>query len=197
MFEKIKNYAIENNVPIISDEVRDFICDYILENNVTNILEIGSAIGYSALCMASLNNNISIITIERNKNSYEMALKNFNDYDIYNQINILNLDALELDLDIINGSFDLIFIDGAKAQSQKFIEKYDQLLNKKGVMIIDNIDFHGFVSGNRETKNRNTRQLVTKIKKFINWIEDNEKYDAFYFNIGDGLYVIRRKNVND
>lgn len=197
MFEKIKNYAIENNVPIISDEVRDFICDYILENNVTNILEIGSAIGYSALCMASLNNNISIITIERNKNSYEMALKNFNDYDIYNQINILNMDALELDLDIINGSFDLIFIDGAKAQSQKFIEKYDQLLNKKGVMIIDNIDFHGFVSGNRETKNRNTRQLVTKIKKFINWIEDNEKYDAFYFNIGDGLYVIRKKNVND
>lgn len=197
MLETIKKYALDNNVPIISDEVKLFLKNYIKNNKITNILEVGSAIGYSALCMANVSNDISITTIERNIDSYNLALENFEKYDINKQIKIINEDALKLDNIIFENTFDLIFIDGAKAQSKNFVEKYESLLNNNGTMIVDNIDFHGFVSGNRISNNRNTRQLVSKINKFIDWLENNEKYNAIYHNIGDGLYVIRKKNLDE
>lgn len=193
--ETIKSYALENNVPIISDEVKNFICDYIKTNQVKEILEIGSAIGYSALCMSKVADDIKIDTIERNIDTFNRALYNLKEYDLNKQIRIFNEDALLIDMNQLKEEYDLIFVDGAKAQSQKFIEKYESVLKKDGVMIIDNVDFHGFVKSERTTNNRNTRQLVGKIRRFIDWLESSNEYQATYYEIGDGLYVIRKENV--
>lgn len=195
--KRIKDFALENNIPIISDEVKDFLCEYIVNNNVKSILEIGSAIGYSALTFALSKEDVKVVTIERNEKLYQQACTNFTNYDVYQQITIINYDALLLDLNELKNNYDLIFIDGAKAQSQKFIEKYQALLSNDGVIIIDNIDFHGFVFNERTTNNRNTRQLVNKIRRFIDWIENNEDYLATYYHTGDGLYVIRKKNKDE
>lgn len=190
MLDNIRKYAINNNIPIFNKETEDFIVDIIKKNNIKSILEIGSAIGYSALVMASVNPDIRITTIERDRERYLIAVDNFKQYN-NKQIDIINADALIYDLSSDN-KYDLLFIDAAKAQYRKFFEKYIINLKENGIIIVDNIDFHGFVSGTRQTNNRNTKQLVRKIKAFNDWIIQNPEWDVKYYTLGDGVYVIRR-----
>ena len=193
MIEKIEQYAKENDVPIIEKDGRDFLIDYIDNNNCLNILEIGSAIGYSAIIMASRTCCNHVDTIERNEKYYQLALENIKECCLNEKITIFNEDALEFDISKLDKRYDLIFIDAAKAQYQKFFEKYQVLLADEGAIIIDNIDFHGFVTGTRETNNRNTRQLVNKIKKFVEWIKIQPNYSVDYYQVGDGIFVVKRK----
>ncbi|MEG0364938.1 MAG: O-methyltransferase [Erysipelotrichales bacterium] len=197
MIKEIKEYALVNDVPIFEEETRDFIIDLIKNEEVSNILEIGSAIGYSAICMASVNNDIKITTIERDRERFDIACDNISNMDLDKQISIYCEDALEFDETQLKKEYDLIFIDAAKAQYQKFFEKYAPYLKKDGLVIIDNVDFHGFVNGDRITTNRNTRQLVGKIKRFLEYIENNNQYTNEYFKIGDGIIVCKRNDVNE
>ena len=158
----IKKYAKENSIPIMQDEGIEFICEYIKNNNVKKILEIGSAIGYSAIKFASVNNDVYVKTIERDNVRYEEAVKNINSMNLNDRIEIINADALNIEL---LDKYDLIFIDAAKSQYIKFFNKFKNNLNIDGVIISDNLSFHGFVEHPELTHNRNTRQLVGKIKK--------------------------------
>ena len=193
MIEEIEKYAIKNNIPIIENEGKDFLVAYIKNNNCLNILEIGSAIGYSAIIMALINPDINIATIERDQERYNLAVSNIAKMNLNKQITIYNEDALLFDTNKLKGKFDLIFIDAAKAQYQKFFEKYIVKLTEDGSVIVDNINFHGFVDGKRTTTNRNTRQLVGKIKRFNDWIINNDNYDVKYHDVGDGIFVIRKR----
>jgi len=193
MIEEIEKYAIKNNIPIIENEGKDFLVAYIKNNNCLNILEIGSAIGYSAIIMALINPCINIATIERDQERYNLAVSNIAKMNLNKQITIYNEDALLFDTNKLKGKFDLIFIDAAKAQYQKFFEKYIVKLTEDGSVIVDNINFHGFVDGKRTTTNRNTRQLVGKIKRFNDWIINNDNYDVKYHDVGDGIFVIRKR----
>lgn len=186
---EIKEYAKENNIPIMQDEGIDFICNYIKENNVKSVLEIGSAIGYSAIRFASINKNIKVTTIERDKDRYSLAVSNINDIGLDNQITIYNDDALNIEL---NSKFDLIFIDAAKSQYIKFFEKYKNNLNKNGVIISDNLSFHGMVEHPELTKNRNTKQLVGKIKRYIDFLKNNEEFETTFYELGDGVSVSKK-----
>ena len=85
------------------------------------------------------------------------------------------------------------FIDAAKAQYQKFFEKYIGLIKEDGVCIVDNLDFHGMIFDIENIKNRNTKQLVKKIKRFKDWIFNNDEYDVTYYHVGDGICVIRKR----
>ena len=116
----IEQYAYDNNIPIMMKDGIEFLTNYIKENNVKTILEIGSAIGYSAIKMALVDKNIKITTIEKDKERYEIALKNIKEMNLENQITIINEDALEY---IEEGKYDLIFIDAAKAQYIKYYPK--------------------------------------------------------------------------
>ena len=151
---EIKDYAKENNVPIMQDEGIDFICNYIKENNIKSVLEIGSAIGYSAIRFASINKDIKVTTIEKDNIRYKLAVSNINDIGLNDQIIIYNDDALSID---ISDKYDLIFIDAAKSQYIKFFEKYKNNLNNSGVIVSDNLSFHGMVEHPELTNNRNTR----------------------------------------
>ncbi len=185
----IKENAKKNNVPIMQDEGIDFICKYIKENNIKRILEIGSAIGYSALMFASVSDDIIVTTIERDENRYKEAVTNIENMSMSNRINIFNADALDID---IKDKYDLIFIDAAKSQYIKFFKKYKNNLSLNGVIISDNLAFHGLVENPELTNNRNTKQLVKKIKKYIDFLKNNKEFNTIFYKIGDGVSVSKK-----
>ena len=188
--EEMEKYAKEHSVPIMEKEGIEFLTKYIKDNNIKSILEIGAAIGYSAIKMASISDDIKVTTIERDSFRYNEAVKNIEYNNLNDRINIILGEALEVN---IEGSYDLIFIDAAKAQSIKFFEKYSPLLKDNGTIITDNINFHGLTFSDNPAPTRNLRQLTRKIKKYLEFLENNKEYDSKYINIGDGVIVSKKK----
>lgn len=180
----IKKYAKKNNVPIITDDGLKLLLDIIEKYNISSILEIGTAIGYSAAKMSELACVTNIVTIEKNEEAYLTALSNTDDNP---KIRCVFGDALERN---ISDYFDLLFIDGAKSQYQKFFDLY---ISQVKYVFVDNIDFHGFVENPQLTKNRNTRQLVNKIKRFKNNMLASKDFNVEYFSVGDGVLFIQKK----
>ena len=189
--EEIEKYAEENKVPIMQKDGIDFLTNYIKENNIKRILEIGSAIGYSAIKMALVNDDIQVTTIERDIDRYNIAVKNINEFNLSDRINIINVDALNVEL---NDKYDLIFIDAAKSQYIKFFEKFEKNLNINGVIISDNLSFHGLVEDESKTNNRNTKQLVRKIRKYIDYLKENNNYKTTFYELGDGVAISIKLN---
>ena len=142
MISEIEEYARDNNVPIMMKDGIIYLCDYIKNNNVKTILEIGSAIGYSSIMMASVDNDIKVTTIEKDANRYNIAVANINKFNLSSRITILNEDALESN---ITGYYDLIFIDASKGNNINFFNKYKDNLAKNGAIVTDNLSFHGLV----------------------------------------------------
>lgn len=186
---ELEEYAKEYNIPIMLEDGIEFLCDYIKKNNIKRILEIGTAIGYSAIKMASIDKDIKITTIERDKDRYFLALKNISDFKLEEQIDAILDDALNVDL---SDKYDLIFIDAAKGQYINFFEKFKTNLNNNGVIISDNLSFHGLVEGDWSTLTRNVRGLVRKIKNYKDFLDENKEFKTDYYDIGDGIGVSRR-----
>lgn len=189
---EIKKYAIDNKVPIMQDEGIDFLTNYINENNIKTILEIGTAIGYSAIMMALSNPNVKITSVERNHENYLQAVKNIKKFNLEKRITLIFNDALDVN---ITDKFDLIFLDAAKAQNIKFFEKFEYNLNKKGTIITDNIYFHGLVDKDEALiESRNVRGIVRKLKLYIKFLEANDNYDTEILRLGDGISISVRKD---
>lgn len=186
----IKAYAAREAVPIIQDESGEFICNYIEKNNVKKILEIGTAIGYSAIRFAQVKDDVQVTTIELDIDRFIKAQENIKAFGLEERISAFNADALTFELE---GKFDLIFIDAAKAQYIKFFEKYKENLAEGGVIISDNLSFHGMVEDLSLTHNYSTKKLVKKIIKYINFLKENQEFDTEFFECGDGISVSRRK----
>ena len=184
--EELEKYAKENNVPIIQKDGLNFIVDYIRNNNIKKILEIGTAIGYSAINMALINPEIQITTIERNKEMYDKAHLNIKKFNLEKRINIIFGDALTTK---INGKYDLIFIDAAKAQYIKFFEKYKVNLNKNGIIITDNLNFHGLTNNIENIQSKNLKALVRKINNYKEFLKENQEFNTKFYEIGDGIAV--------
>lgn len=185
-FKQIEKYAEEHNVPIMQKSGINFLTKFIAENNVKNILEIGSAIGYSAIKMALVNDKIKVTTIEKDDERYLMALKNIKEFDLEKRITLISGDALNVELE---DKFDLIFIDAAKGQYIKFFEKYSKNLKKNGVIISDNLDFHGLVEQEERIASKNLRQLVNKIRNYIDFLKNNTEFTTKFYKIGDGISI--------
>lgn len=191
---EMERYAEANNVPIIEFEAIKFIMKYIKLNQVKNILEIGTAIGYSAILMANANNFCEITTIEKDDKRYKEAVKNVNKSGLDKRIEVVYNDALEVNL--AGHKYDLIFIDAAKGQYIKYFEKFCNYLNPGGVIITDNLHFHGLVNNKSNIKSKNVRGLVTKIENYIEFLKNNKDYITKFYDIGDGLSVSFKKNEN-
>ena len=176
-------FAIENNVPIITYEGLQFLIQIIKLRGITKVLEIGTAIGYSSIAMA-LKTNVSVTTIERNKDMVELAKENIKKAKMEERITVIHQDALEVDETTL-GMFDLIFIDAAKSQSIKFFEKYETLLTEKGVIVTDNLLFHDLF--NQEVRDRNLKQLLRKIDTFNKYVVEKEGYSSYIYTLGDGM----------
>lgn len=188
-FSVIEEYAEKENVPIMKKDSIDYLLEFIRKNNIKDVLEIGSAIGYSALKISTTGANVT--TIERDEERYKIAVENINKSNYKNQINIILSDALDVNL---AKKYDLIFIDAAKGKNKEFIDKFKKNLKTNGFIIIDNMDFHGLVGKSSEIKKRRLRSLVRKIESFIEYIEDQTEFKVSKINVGDGLYLLERNN---
>lgn len=188
---EIEEYGKENNVPIMSEDSIETIQNIIKENNIKSILEIGTAIAYSTICFASTPGVEKITSIERDEERYKIASSNVRKSGLKN-IELIFGDATDA---IIEGKFDLLIIDAAKSQNMRFFNKYKNNLNKNGIIIIDNLEFHGYVGRSSEIKSRNLRQMVRKIEKFLDFLDNNTEYDVEYIEVGDRLGICRKKNI--
>lgn len=187
----MEQYAKDKNVPIIEKESITYIMKYIKNNNVKSILEIGSAIGYSAILMASSSKDVKVTTIERDETRYMECLKNVKKCGFDKEVNVVFQDALEVNLTGV--TYDLIFIDAAKGQYKKFFEKFKFFLADDGVIITDNLKFHGYVDKKETIDSKNLRGIVDKIESYVDFLKSNEEFDTEFIDIGDGLSVSRRK----
>ena len=168
----------------------NFLCDYIKKHQVKKILELGTAIGYSAINMAKIDSNIKITTIERNSDMYKIALENIKKYQVDKQIDIIFKDAKEVDL---KDKYDLIFIDAAKAQYISFFEKFKNNLNDDGVIISDNLDFHGTLLLDEDKLTKGLKGIVKKLKAYIKFLKENPEFETKFYKIGDGISVSKRR----
>ncbi len=186
----LREYANLNNVPIIKDAGLAMLEQIIMLNRPLRILEIGTAIGYSAIRMNRLIDS-EIYTIERNENMYNEATKNIKAINKENKIHIIYKDALEAFDDVKDLEFDMIFIDAAKAQYMKFFNLYTPLLKIGGVVFCDNMLFHGLVldEANYDNLSRSVRGLARKLKAFHDELLRNKSYKTSIFDIGDGISI--------
>lgn len=188
-FKQIEKYAKENNIPIMQKPGIEFLTKYITENDVKNILEIGSAIGYSAIKMALANDKVKVTTIEKDDERYLMAIKNIKEFNLDKRITLVHADALDITLE---DKYDLIFIDAAKGQYIRFFDKYSKNLSKNGVIISDNMEFHGLVEKKERIPSKNLRQLVNHIRDYIEFLKTNTEFNTTFYKIGDGISVSLR-----
>ena len=191
VFEQLRNYAEANNVPIIKRDSLVLIQSLLNMIDAKTMLEVGTAIGYSALGFAISKDDLIIDTIERNEEMYHQAMKNIKELHMDDRINVIFDDALLVDNSILK-TYDVIFIDAAKAQYQKFFDKYAPLLNENGVILTDNIIFHGCVE-NQENLSKNVRSMVKKIDNYNHYLNTLEEYNTYYIDSGDGLAITMRK----
>ncbi len=186
----LEEYAKKNNIPIMEHDGIEFLTNYIKENKVKKVLEIGSAIGYSAIRMCMVDKSVTVTTIERDEIRYKEAIKNIKEFNLDDRINIIYDDAFNVDL---TDKYDLIFIDAAKSQYIKFFQKFQENLNSDGVIISDNLDFHGLIDKEQEIKSRNVRGIVRKLNKYIDFLKNNEEFETIFYKIGDGISISKRK----
>ena len=189
-FIDIRKYAIENNVPIMNSQTKEFIISVLVIAKPRRILELGTAIGYSSLCFKKYT-GADITTIELDKNTAEIAKRNFEKYNV--SVNLINDDAMKA-LRNIDQGFDFVFIDANKSRYLDYFKITSKLLNKGGIIIADNVLFRGEVcNDNIMEKRKNT--LVKRLRNFLAYITDLEDFKTSIIPIGDGLTLsVRRDN---
>lgn len=194
MLEELEINARERKIPIMLHDGMEYLCEYIKNNNITRILEIGSAIGYSSINMALVNDKIYITTIEKDIDRYNEAVGNIHKFGLDKRINIICDDALDTE---ISGIYDMIFIDASKGNNINFFEKYKKNLSNDGVIITDNLLFHGLVDDESLIKTKNQRGIVKKIRAFRDFLDNNLEFDTEYVLVGDGISISKRRSSNE
>lgn len=192
MIRELEEYARINNVPIMLPDGIEYLCNYIKEHKIKNILEIGTAIGYSSIRMSLIDKEIKVTTIERDEERYKIAVDNIKKFGLEQQITPILGDAMDVSVD---GSYDLIFIDASKGHSIDFFNKYKDNLVSDGVIITDNLSFHGLVEDDSLAVTKNQKGLVKRIKKFIEFLDNNEEFITTYVPVGDRISITVRNNL--
>ena len=189
--KNMKEYASLNNVPIMQDDGIEFLETFIEKKQIKNILEVGTAIGYSAIKMALVRDDVHVTTIERDETRYLEALKNIKKCNLEDRITLIFNDALNVELE---DNYDLIFIDAAKGKNKEFFNNFEKNLDADGYIITDNMSFHGYVEMDiEEIESKNIRGIVTKIKDYIYFLENHMFYKTTIYKIGDGIAVTERR----
>ncbi|MFQ9998817.1 MAG: O-methyltransferase [Anaerococcus obesiensis] len=187
-FIELRNYGIENNIPIMKLETKEFLKTLISISKPKNILEIGTAIGYSSLLFSKYS-NANITTIEKSKEISEIAKANFSKYN--KKINLINMDAKKA-LNNFNQGFDFVFIDANKSQYEYYFNESLKLLNENGLIVCDNILFRGEIT-NDNLINRRHITMVKNLRKFLSHITNLDDYVTSIIPIGDGISLTTRR----
>ena len=183
--KEIEIYAKDNYVPIIREANIDYLEKIIKENKLYRILELGTAIGYSAIRMALISKDVHITTVERDKDMYLLAKENISDFDLKNQIEVINDDIFNFST---SEKYDLIFIDAAKAQYIKFFEMFKNNLVENGYIVSDNLEL---LDLQRLTSSKRSKRLVEKMKEYRRYLESLVDYKTDFLDIGDGFAITK------
>jgi predicted O-methyltransferase YrrM len=185
--EKLKQIANENHIPIIKDDGCDFLINFCREHNPQNILEIGTAVGYSGSFMLKNTTNSHLTTIEINQDSYNQAQNTFQKLELTDRVTQVLGDAKEV-IKQLDCQFDLIFLDGPKGQYLAYMEDLIRLTKNGGYIIADNIYFHGLVNGPEFVKHK-LRAMVVNLRKFIQFVKTDSRLTTNLYDIADGISV--------
>jgi predicted O-methyltransferase YrrM len=193
ILKELEDYAHSNYVPIIHKEVAKFLEIMITVKKPLKILELGTAIGYSAILMSlSSKDNSVITTIERDTKMIELAQGNIEKYGFKDKISIIQGDCLEV-LEKLDDKYDMIFMDAGKGHYNHFLSHCTRLLNKDGIIIADNVLFRGMVATN-ELVERRKITIVKRMRKYLEMVSDDEKFITSIIPMGDGIAVTTRRD---
>ena len=189
--EKVKQKALQNHIPIIMDETLEVMEQYLKEINPRRILEIGTAVGYSAMCFTEfLGENGKIDTIEREADRVKEARENIKKVGVAEKINIYEGDAVEI-LPTLNDKYDAVFIDAAKGKYPFFLKEALRLINPNGIIFADNILYKGYVMS--DYNKHKQRTAVRNLREYIKEVSENPNLETEILEVGDGLAVSRIK----
>ena len=185
--EKIKQKALEEHIPIIMDETLEVIENYLTKNKPNRMLEIGTAVGYSAICFTEfLAENGVIDTIEREADRVKEARENIKLAEVEDKINIYEGDAVEI-LPTLNNKYDVVFIDAAKGKYPFFLKEALRMINKDGIIFADNILYKGYVMS--DYNKHKQRTAVRNLREYIKEVSENPNLETEILEVGDGLAV--------
>lgn len=188
---EIHDEARKEHVPIMLDDGMAFLLNYIRKHEgVRDILEVGTAVGFSAINMAKIRWDNTIDTLEINPKMYEKAIQNIKNEKLDDRIHVHLIDGAAFET---NKIYDLIFIDAAKSQYRRYLEHFMKNSRIGTVFIFDNLSFHGIVDNEELSSNRSTIQMVHKIKKFREHLLNDDRFITSYYEVGDGIAVSVRK----
>ncbi|MEW9049529.1 MAG: O-methyltransferase [Neobacillus sp.] len=193
LFMEMEKFAAENQVPIMELAGIETMLQILRIHDSRKILEVGTAIGYSALRMAAALPEAAIVTIERDVERIQLAEEFIERSKHQEQIFLIKGDALEVEEQVQSQApFDAIFVDAAKGQYKKFFEIYSKYLNKDGIIITDNVLFKGLVAES-EIESKRIRNLVKKIDEFNHWLMSHPDYHTVIIPVGDGVAISKRR----
>ncbi|MBB2481743.1 O-methyltransferase [Bacillus sp. APMAM] len=193
IFAEMEQYALEHDVPIMELSGIEALLQMLRIQGPAKILEIGTAIGYSAMRMADALPNTTIVTIERDTERFNEAIHNISRSGLDRQIKVIHADALEISDKMKDyGPFDALFIDAAKGQYLKFFEMYTPYLSENGIIFTDNVLFKGLVV-EEYIESKRTRNLVNKIKNYNEWLMNHNEYITSIIPVGDGLAISKKR----
>ncbi|MBE5745791.1 MAG: O-methyltransferase [Clostridiales bacterium] len=187
---EIREFAKENFVPIVRPKTKELLIEKIKEINPKNILEIGTAIGYSGILML-LNSNANLITLEKNENMAELAIQNFEKENLLNRVNLVLGDAKNY-IENTKEKFDFIFLDGPKGQYLNYLPYLLKILNKNGLLFCDNVLFEGLVRSDIIAPKKH-RTIVNSLRKFLSVIENDNTLNVEVLDLEDGVALIEHK----
>lgn len=190
-FKELVDYAETNRVPIVSQDVARFIELLLKIIKPKNILEIGSAIGYSSLIMSKAS-DANILTIEKDEETFKVLKENLKKYDTDNKIKAINDDAINalksMDKEV---KFDFCFIDANKSQYEEYLNLVYDLTRDNALILIDNILFRGYVA--KDEDNKRYRTIIKNLKKFIEDVKSDRRFTASLLTVHDGLLLLRKE----
>lgn len=188
--ENLKKYANENHIPIISDSGCDFLLDFLGKIKPNNILEIGTAVGYSGSLILKTLPSASLVTVEKNENFVHFAKQTFEKVNVYDRVTQIHDDAYNF-IKNTEDKYDFVFLDGPKGQYLKYYPYIKKLLKTGGYIFVDNIYFHNLVLGPEFVKHK-LRTIVVNLRKFIDFIQHDSEVKVTFYEIGDGIAIINK-----
>ena len=191
--KKIKQKALEDHIPIIMDDTLQVIEKELKKNPPKRILEIGTAVGYSAMCFSEfITPDGRIDTIERDEERIKDAKINVKAVGVEEKIKIYEGDAVEI-LPTLNEKYDMIFIDAAKGKYPFFLKESLRMLNENGIIFADNILYKGYVMS--DYNKHKQRTAVRNLREYIKEVSENPDLETEILEVGDGLAISRLKKI--
>ena len=188
--KKIKELALENHIPIIMDDTLEVIEKVLKEEKPQRILEIGTAVGYSASCFVRVCPDVIVDTIELNEERYNEALVNLKNIGIENNVNVYLGNAVEI-LPTLNNNYDIVFIDANKGKYPVFLQEAIRMINNNGLIIADNVLYKGYVMS--DYNKHKQRTAVRHLREYLKEATENEMLETEILEVGDGLAITRVK----